>query len=121
MDNWTQYGLVGLAVGAILLAVKDVLKEVVTQAFKRPSTTPAGPVPEVELARSIDRLAGVLERMEKNQEKALDQVLENQRRAAEVLGRQEFQIMALAEAFSRFETQMVASSKRWVVVGKEDT
>ena len=130
-----EWGPAGVALGLVLLALKDVLLEIVRQAFKRRESDASGAVDLAksldklagvagglaDLARSLDKMAAVLERMEKFQERTLDSILENQRRMMELLTNVSFRVEHLAEDSGRLEALLVALTKRWRVVGGHST
>lgn len=116
MEALKDWGPAGIAFGLILLALKDIVLEIVKQAFKSRGSGTADP----ELARSVDKLAAVLERLEKFLERELDGISENQRRMAEVLNRvvetlsvMHFRIEELQEAQARAEQRTQSALQTW--------
>lgn len=84
--NLENYGSWAVAFGLLLVTFREVILAMLkSKDSSRPDAL-------AELARALDKLSGVLERMEKSQDKGLSDILNNQREIlrllADIRGRQ---------------------------------
>lgn len=75
-----QYGPWAVAFSLVLLT----FKEIIMQSLKR-DTKESGAGEMLELARAVDKLSAVLERIERSQDKALTEISANQREILRLL------------------------------------
>lgn len=78
LDGLNQYGPWAIAFGLVLLAFKEVVLQVVKGHQTPPPTRDLGGA-FADLAKAVDKLSAVLDRIEKTQDKALAEIQSYQR------------------------------------------